>query len=201
MIGSPKPRNKRSPNTPIPKSIGEWVAIDPTSPTGLRRIKAARPQSQYLVGRPIGSASRRKDHTYYRFSIGGRSDQRWFWNHRVIYFLHYGEDPGDLEIDFIDNNSSNLDPSNLRKVTKAQQMWNSEGHINPLVPIKGLRIKDNGNGGQYWEASFQVDGVRHQKTFPLHLEEDAVAWIKEQRQLHHGVYARHTSRDEDDPAI
>lgn len=189
----------RQPNKPIPPDIGETVGLAPDSPTGLIRLKSPRPQQQGLVGKPVGSASVRKHQTYYRFSVGGRANTQWFWNHRVIYYLHYGVDPGELEVDFIDGDTSNLNPLNLRLVDKAQQMWNQQGHEDPLVPIKGIRIKDNGTGKKYIEASFNVRSKRYSKTFTLDLMDDAIEWIRLERHKQHGEYTRHTSYDPEDP--
>ena len=181
---------KRLSSIKIPSDIGEWVTISDDSPTGLIKIKVARPQLIRQLNQPIGSPSVRKHMTYFRFDLGKRSEKISYYNHRVIYYLHYGVDPGEMEVDFIDNDSLNLHPSNLRLVTRAQQLWNVRARVDGNTPHKGVRVKTV-EGIKYLEASVRCNKQCFSRIFKIEEMQEAVDWATQQRNLLHGEYARH----------
>ena len=54
-----------------------------------------------------------------------RINKRQVAGHRVIWAIHYGEDPGDMIVDHIDMDRSNNRISNLRLVNNADNIFNN----------------------------------------------------------------------------
>jgi hypothetical protein len=96
--------------------IREWVQIDESIPQRLRWIK--RPSNRVKVGDPVGNKCKRKNLTYYEFSLLNTA----YLNHRVYYALKTNKDPGDLEIDHSDHDYENT--GKLRLATRSQQAAN-----------------------------------------------------------------------------
>ena len=74
--------------------------------------------------------------------------------HRVAWLLHYGKWP-DLHLDHIDGNPSNNMISNLREVTRSQNMINRKMHANNKSGFKGVHKRSNGNK---WKAQIKFQG-------------------------------------------
>ena len=118
------------------------LKIDPTSPSGLR----------WKVS--VNSCARAND-------IAGTLSKRGYWlvksngrmylNHRIVWVLANGIDPGNSEVDHIDGNRSNNHPNNLRLATKSQNQRNRVG-----------RQSNNTSGvpGVYWDKGIQKWRVR-----------------------------------------
>lgn len=96
--------------------IREWVQIDESIPQKLRWIK--RPSNRVKIGDPVGNKCRRKNLTYYEFSLLNMA----YLNHRVYYALKTNKDPGNLEIDHADHDYENM--GKLRLATRSQQAAN-----------------------------------------------------------------------------
>jgi hypothetical protein len=74
--------------------------------------------------------------------------------HRVIWFLTYGEWP-DLEIDHIDRCRNNNHPSNLRLASRSQNSMNKRVRSDSSSGVKG--VEQHGPG---WRAKIVVGGIR-----------------------------------------
>lgn len=96
---------------PIPEKAKDFLSYDPE--TGLVTRKDN--------GKPWGG--RKTDRDYMTGSIDGRI----YYQHRVIWFLQTGEDPGELTPDHIDGNGLNNRWSNLRLATASIQARNNGG--------------------------------------------------------------------------
>ena len=82
--------------------------------------------------------------------------------HRIIYIIHYGDIPKELQIDHIDNKKHNNKIENLRLVTPQENQWNINNNR------KGYsKWKDK------WKTQIWVDGV--QIYLGLHKEEEQAA--------------------------
>jgi hypothetical protein len=66
---------------------------------------------------------------------------------RVVWFLHYGEDPGDLHVDHINGDATDNRIHNLRLVTNQQNHQNRD--------VRGTSF-DKGKGK--WRAQIRVPG-------------------------------------------
>jgi hypothetical protein len=128
---------------PIPLKIGDHLYIDKSIPHGLRW---SNPRSRSVkVGDPAGSLKQRGQYMV-RFYCD------FYLNHRVIYFLETGEDPGDKQIDHVCHND-NSGP--LRLVTHQQNQFYRRPRSNSSSSFKGVMRIAN-----HWEARITKDGKK-----------------------------------------
>ena len=78
----------------------------------------------------------RKD-GYCRINIDGRL----YYAHRIVWKMHYGEEPPKY-IDHVDGDPSNNRPDNLREATQSQNQVNAK---------KNMRSNTSGLRGVYWD--------------------------------------------------
>lgn len=77
-------------------------------------------------------------------------------SHRIIYFMHYGIDPGALLIDHLNSNRSDNRPENLRLATYSQNAVHFSGaRSDSLHGIRGISFHKNINK---WEARVHING-------------------------------------------
>jgi len=140
---------------PIPTNIGDHLYIDKSIPHGLRWSK---PRSRSVkVGDPAGSLKQRGQYMV-RFHYG------FYLNHRVIYFLQTGEDPGDKQIDHVCHND-NSGP--LRLVTHQQNQFYRRPRTDTASAYKGvMRVKG------HWKACIVKNG-KHLHLGSFKSEQDA----------------------------
>jgi hypothetical protein len=107
---------------------------------------------------------------------------------RLVWMWHYGEDPGDLEIDHIDGNRANDRIENLRLATRSQQQWNVATNSRNTSGVKGVSFYKRLG---LWRADIQVNGK--QKTLGYFKERaQAVSAYKQAAVVLHGAFARLT---------
>ena len=106
--------------------LKQWIEIDETIPQKLRWSK--RPSNRVKIGDPVGNKCKRKNLTYYEFSLNNIA----YLNHRVYFALKNNKDPGDFEIDHEDHNYENT--GKLRLANRSQQTANQR-------PRKGKKYK------------------------------------------------------------
>ena len=104
---------------PIPQAITEILVIDEQSPSGLKYIKSGKSAGTKL----------KSGNWQICYKKGG------YMAHRIIWFLHTGEDPLEQEIDHIDRNPSNNKINNLRLATRSQNCINKT-----TLLLKGERL-------------------------------------------------------------
>jgi hypothetical protein len=103
---------------PIPEEIREYIDYNPE--TGECVWKRVLPMSNHTkAGDEAGSLD--KVHGYYQLRFSGKL----YRLHRVVWYLHYGEQPGDKHIDHINGNRSDNRISNLRLVTQQENNHNT----------------------------------------------------------------------------
>ena len=146
--------------------------------TGLLEWKARKKGIQH--GKPVGSKHRRG---YLRVKL----DQREYFIHRIVYKMHYGQDPLDMEIDHIDENPTNNRPSNLRLATSSENSQNVSLTKRNKSGIKGVSFNKFRND---WRAFLSCDGTsRNLGSFPT--KEAAAQAIQIARELKHKNFANH----------
>jgi hypothetical protein len=105
---------------PLPlKEMTEFIAVDDTSPTGLRWKKNA---GHKRAGTVAGSIPDRG--LYSQVQFFGRAYQA----SRVVYALSHGMDIGDMQVDHVDRDRSNNSIKNLRLVSHRENCQNKTNH-------------------------------------------------------------------------
>lgn len=146
---------------PIPQAITEILVIDEQSPSGLKYIKSGKSAGTKL----------KSGNWQICYKKGG------YMAHRIIWFLHTGEDPLEQEIDHIDRNPSNNKINNLRLATRSQNCINKT-----TCSISGYRGVYRSGKGNRWKACI-LD--KHIGTFSTK-EEAALAFDKAAKELYEG---------------
>lgn len=163
-------------NKPMPmpmEFIKANLVICPESPSGLRWI------TQRGSNKP-GAAGSINGKGRYMIGIQGRT----YRAHRIVYALHTGEDPGDLQVDHMDGNPSNNHPHNLRKATHSQNQMNRAMRSDNASGVPGVCW--NAWRGK-WQAEVKKDGRKTAKRFE-DLNE-AAAWVSAKRLELFGEFA------------
>ena len=125
----------------IPSDIGEYLSYDPETGKVVWIKKTFPTANQIVIGSEVGTVN---SSGYKGFSFKKIP----YKVHRVAYYLHYGEDPGDLDIDHINRDKTDNRIVNLRLVTRQQNNQNSSG--------LGVHKGDDG-----WVAAIRVHKTRH----------------------------------------
>jgi len=121
---------KRASNSPLPmpdmKTILDLFYVDDE----WRLIHKKR-----RFGVTVGSAAgNTNDKGYIRTKICGK----YYLNHRIIFYINTGIDPIDREVDHIDGNPRNNNPSNLRLATHGQNQQNGRCYRNNGSKLRGV---------------------------------------------------------------
>jgi len=184
---------------PIPmKLLQESLVLDESLPTCLRW--KTRPASHFqddrrlrqansrCAGKPAGTIAYSAKEKRHLGSIyfGGKE----YALSRIVFALANGYDPGSRDVDHIDGDRSNNNPSNLRAITHAQNCMNRNHNRNPASGVSGV----------YWlESSGRwIANITANKK-PIYLgcfkeKEDAITARREAEVKHHGEYALSVSR-------
>lgn len=130
-------------------------AIDPSSPSGLSRN-----------GKPVGWDNGR----YWRTKLHGKA----VLCHIIIMILHTGKPiPEGMEVDHIDRDSHNNSVSNLRLVTRQQNVCNTGCRKDSLTGVKGIGYRSGRN--KPYVAHAQRNGKRASKSFKT--MDEAKQWL------------------------
>jgi HNH endonuclease/AP2 domain len=98
---------------PIPPEIADYISYNPE--TGDCHWKK-------LYGRRAKLGDLIKTSALGYLKVGFMGDR--YQLHRVVWFLHYGEDPGDMVVDHINRDRSDNRIENLRLLTQQQNTFN-----------------------------------------------------------------------------
>lgn len=77
--------------------------------------------------------------------------------HRLVWLHYYGFDPGEMEIDHIDQNKSNNALSNLRLATSSENHCNKPQPKRSMRPYKGVEPTASGR----FQASIRMNNKRY----------------------------------------
>ena len=128
--------------------IKEYLAYDPSSPSGLVWIK--RPANKVIIGSVAGSIS----HGYYQLRFKGCR----FLSHRLVYQLSNNTlIPDKIAIDHIDRNPGNNTISNLRLDPDNKNQGNVGIRINNTSGFPGVHFE---KPSQKWIASIWLKDWR-----------------------------------------
>ena len=134
----------------------EHLAVDPTSPTGLRWKSHWSKRHQRFAGKPAG---RKTNKGYWQVCISGRV----IMAHRLVWFLKTGIDPAqyNVTIDHVNRDPSDNNIENLRLATDSEQQKNRGNYSYHTKP--GRKIGDSGyrwvtKKGKSWMGQFTYKG-------------------------------------------
>lgn len=108
---------------------------------------------------------------------------KYYFAHRVIYTMHYGAIPADLQIDHTDGNRSNNCITNLRLATASQNSVNQKIRSDNKSGYKGVCWHKQ---KQKWQVQIALGpGLRNKHLgFFKDLEEAAAAYLVAAKALH-----------------
>jgi hypothetical protein len=95
----------------------------------------------------------------------------------VIWFLVYGEDPGQMQIDHINRTRDDNRTENLRLATSQQNKWNRKCLPGSASGYRGIRKRFWGKS-HTWQVTVRGKYIGSYKT----LEEAIAAWEEKARQ-------------------
>jgi len=147
---------------PIPKEIGDYIAYNPE--TGEMTWK--NPTSNRVK---VGSKLTDSGIGYINFCFKGK----YYFGHRVAYYLHYGIDPADKFVDHINGDGVDNRIENLRLVTKTGNNQNRNNAV-------GAYKNHCGN----WFSSIKTENTHHYLGTYKTFEEAREAYLKAKRELH-----------------
>jgi hypothetical protein len=101
--------------------------------------------------RKIGDEAGYLDHEGYRkvFIDGGR-----YFTHRIVWFLSYGEDPGDMQVDHVNMIKDDNRLSNLRLCNHSQNCLNVKLKPTNTSGIRGVCFSPKGRK-KHWRAFYK----------------------------------------------
>jgi hypothetical protein len=184
LAGSP--RDQFTQDEPMTKLYRPFPPLDE-----VRRLLTYYPNTgafQWTMeaGRKVrGKVTGCKDHGCGYGSI--RIGNTLYLSHRVAWFMQYGEDPGDMQVDHINENKLDNRIANLRLATNAENMKNVTAYTTNSSGYKGVSwMKSYGK----WEGYVCYQYKKYGAGFFDDLEEAAAAVAKLRNQLH-GTFANH----------
>ena len=159
-------------NLPIPSAVKNWLNYD--SITGSLTWRRS-PSSQIELGSEAGCFNKTIGYRVICFS------NRNFYAHRIAWYLHYDQDPGELEIDHKNGNRVDNRIENLRSATDQEQRFNSKLNSNNTSGVKGVYWD---NKTCKWRAEIKYNRKKiHVGRFDT-LEQAQVAIQTKREQLH-----------------
>lgn len=155
---------------------------DSNSPSGLYWIGGASKPAGKVVGY-INIMRKGTEMEYHRWQT--MINYKSFLCHRIVYELHYGCIPEDMEIDHIDRNSLNNRIDNLRIVKQEVNQRNKAKYKSQKTPFAGVSINMGAKGSKRYVAQVSdLNKKRISKCFTVNKfgEEEALRLACEWRE-------------------
>ena len=163
---------------PIPENVGEFHSLNPE--TGRLTRKKDSP-------RGVGKAGEYSDTNvhksgYVEVRIPG--DPYMYRAHRIVWFLHYGEQPPQY-IDHINGDRTDNRPENLREACHHTNLANAKRSTRNTSGVKGVQ-----RSGNKWIGSVGFKGERHYVGPFTEIAEAEIA-VRQLREQLHGDFTNH----------
>jgi len=136
-------------------------------------ITHLKPRSGIRVGQLAGNKT---EGGYFRIKV----DNRLYLAHRLMFFVFYGVDPLEYEVDHIDGNKENNKPDNLRLATHSQNQQNSPAYKNNNSGYRGVHWHKQ---HRKYVAEIQVNKKNHHLGLFKTKEEASLAYQKAASEL------------------
>ena len=149
------------------EDYSQYFAYDPTSPSGLTRIKyvvAGRGCEMGTLGSCGHKRTRENGLQYWGIMFKSRCTPI----HRIIWKIINGKIPQGFVVDHIDGNSLNNNISNLRIISRAENRRNSKKPKGNTSGVVGVGLHTNKKNNSYWYAKcYGLDGKVITKTLSV----------------------------------
>lgn len=138
--------------------------LDYDESTGTLRAseEGAKIVRKWKPGKEVGTVNRNG----YRIIM---LDGKLYQAHRLVWALHYGEQPPPL-LDHINQNKLDNRVTNLRPADKQLNALNSKGHRDSASGVKNVRWT-----GRNWEVSVSIGGMVHKAGQYAAIDDAAIA--------------------------
>lgn len=161
----------------FPEDLGEHVKLMPDGSI-VRTTNAARgPRTE---GKRIDNFN--SDSGYMQLRIGDRM----YRAHRVVWFLHYGEQPPEY-IDHINGDRTDNRPENLRKACHSTNLANSKRSTRNTSGVKGVHWS---KAAGKWVAKVGFKGEQRIAGYFDDIAEAEIA-VRQLREQLHGDFTNH----------
>lgn len=158
------------------KTLRSLFNYDPEAGTLSWKVQRGRSRA----GDPAGSLD---VHGYLRVRVFDRL----YYVHRIAYFMSFGIDPENLQIDHKDMDRSNNRIENLRIATQPENMWNTKSPITNTSGYKGVAWNKT---NQAWYGEIKKNGIKY-RTPGCPTAEIANCLLLELRRNLHKNFANH----------
>lgn len=145
---------------------------------------AIKPSVAVAIGDEAGHIN---ESGYSRFRYKSKN----YLAHRVIWEMHNGDIPDEMEINHINHDKIDNRINNLRCVEKLCNMWNLPKSARNKSGVVGVRFNERRG---FWEADIRVKGKLHHLGFFATISEAIKA--REQAVIYFGFHENHGGRNE-----
>ena len=163
---------------PIPENVGEFHSLDPE--TGRLTRKKSSPRGVGKAGEYSDTAIHKSGYRDARIP----GDPYLYRAHRVVWFLHYGEQPPKY-IDHINGDRSDNRIENLRKSCHHTNLANAKRSVRNTSGVKGVQRQ-----GNKWIGAVGFKGERYYVGPFIEIAEAETA-VRHLREQLHGDFTNH----------
>ena len=160
---------------PIPEDIGEHLKLMPDGSI----IRTTNPvRGRITKGKRVDTLNTQSG--YMQLRLGNNM----YRAHRIVWFLHYGEQPPKY-IDHINGDRTDNRPENLREACHHTNLANAKRKSNNTSGVKGVQ-----RSGNKWIGSVGFKGERHYVGPFTDIAEAEIA-VRQLREQLHGDFTNH----------